>query len=82
MKILKNKLYNWNKSIMELHNSQKNNCKTNSYRRIVLIKFVNFITLSENRQRIKEEKIKRNSIEIIQKNFKPITFKTTQSQIH
>ena len=46
---------------MELHNSQeKNNYKTNSYRRIVFDEIcANFLTLSENRQRIKRGKDKK-----------------------
>jgi len=81
----KNKLYNWNKSIMELHNSQKkNNCKTNSYRRIVFDEIcANFITLSENRQRIKRRKDKKKfNGDYSKKILSLLPFKLTQSQIH
>ena len=56
--IKKNKLLNWNESIKKLHNSNdgKNN-KSNSFRRLVFDEIcANFITLSENRKRIKKEK--------------------------
>ena len=56
--IKKNKLLNWNESIKKLHNSHdgKNN-KSNSFRRLVFDEIcANFITLSENRKRIKKEK--------------------------
>ena len=56
--IKKNKLLNWNESIEKLHNSNdgKNN-KSNSFRRLVFDEIcANFITLSENRKRIKKEK--------------------------
>ena len=81
----KNKLYNWNKSIMELHNSQKkNNCKTNSYRRIVFDEIcANFLTLSENRQRIKRGKDKKKfNGDYSKKILSLLPFKLTQSQIH
>ena len=56
--ITKNKFLKWNDSIQRLHNSQdaKNN-KSKSFRRLVFDEIcANFLTLSENRRRIKKEK--------------------------
>ena len=57
--IKKNNLLMWNESIKKLHNSKdgKNNL-SKSYRRLVFDELcANFFTLSENRRRIKREKI-------------------------
>tara|TARA_B110000211_G_scaffold165567_1_gene186902 strand:- start:1594 stop:3639 length:2046 start_codon:yes stop_codon:yes gene_type:complete len=57
--IKKNNLLNWNESIKNLHNSKdgKNNL-SNSYRRLVFDELCsNFFILSENRNRIKKEKV-------------------------
>ena len=56
--IKKNKLLNWNESIKRLHNSKESkNNKSESFRRLVFDEiFANFLTLSENRKRIKKEK--------------------------
>ena len=60
MKILlkKNNLINWNEGIKKLHKSKdaKNN-KSKSFRRLVFDELcANFLTLSENRKRIKKKK--------------------------
>ena len=56
--IKKNKFLNWNESIVKLHNSKdakKNQSK--SFRRLVFDEIcANFLTLSENRKRIKKDK--------------------------
>ena len=67
----KNKLYNWNKSIMELHNSQKKIIvKLIVIEELFLMKFVQISSLYlKIDKELKEEKIKRNSMEIIQKKF-------------
>ena len=81
--ISKNKLLNWNESIKKLHNSkdaQDNQSK--SYRRLVFDELcANFLSLSENRKRIKKNKIPkkffyRNSEPII----KSLPFDLTNSQ--
>ena len=81
--INKNNLLKWNKSITQLHKSKdsKNN-KSKSFRRLVFDELcANFLTLSENRKRIKKEKfskkfLKKNSEIIKQK----LSFKLTKSQ--
>ena len=78
-----NSLMSWNDSIKKLHSSKdsKNN-KSKSFRRIVFDELcANFLTLSENRKRIKKEKFskkfsKKNSEIIKQK----LSFKLTKSQ--
>ena len=81
--IRKNNLMNWNDSIKKLHNSKdgRNNL-SKSFRRIVFDELcANFFTLSENRKRIKREKLakkflqqKSNYIESI------LPFRLTKSQ--
>ena len=81
--IEKNNLINWCEGIKLLHCSQdsKDN-KSKSFRRLVFDELcANFITLSENRRRIKKEKkpkkfLKRNSNRI----EKELSFKLTNSQ--
>ena len=63
--IKKNNLLNWNESIKNLHNSNdaKNNL-SKSFRRLVFDELcANFFTLSENRKRIKREKLPKNFLE-------------------
>ncbi len=76
-------LLNWNTSIKNLHNSDegKNN-KSKSYRRIVFDEIcANFLTLSENRKRIRRIKKIKNFSESISKNIKrSLAFKLTNSQ--
>ena len=57
--IKKNNLDNWNDSIKNLHNSKiSKNINSKSYRRIVFDELsANFLTLSENRKRIKKKKL-------------------------
>ena len=56
--IKKNNLLNWNESIKKLHETDDaKNIKSRSYRRLVFDEIcANFLTLSENRKRIKKEK--------------------------
>ncbi len=56
--IKQNNLLNWNDAIKKLHNSDESkNNKSKSFRRIVFDEIcANFLTLSENRKRIKKEK--------------------------
>ena len=81
--IKENNLINWNKSIYNLHNSKdsKNN-QSNSFRRIVFDELcANFLTLSENRNRIRKKKTPK----IFDKEFteliiKKLPFQLTNSQ--
>ena len=81
--IKKNNLLNWNESIKKLHGTDdaKNN-KSKSYRRLVFDEIcANFLTLSENRKRIKKEKIPK----IFKNSFsnrikKELPYKLTKSQ--
>ncbi len=79
----KNKLMNWNEAIKRLHNSDDSkNKKSISYRRLVFDEIcANFITLSENRKRLKRKKISKQ----INKNFQKkiishLPFSLTDSQ--
>ena len=56
--IKQNKLLNWNDSIAKLHSSKESkNNNSESFRRLVFDEIcANFLTLSENRKRIKKEK--------------------------
>ena len=60
--IKKNNLLNWNESIKKLHNSKDSkDHQSKSLRRLVFDELcANFFTLSENRKRIKKEKIPKN----------------------
>ena len=79
----KNNLLSWNQSIKELHNSKdsKNN-QSKSFRRLVFDELcANFFTLSENRKRIKKEKLsKKFSQKIAERIKKKLSFKLTKSQ--
>ena len=81
--IKKNKLLNWNESIKNLHNSKdgKDN-KSKSFRRLVFDELcANFFILSENRKKIKKEKIAKNFSQKISNNIKnKLPFKLTKSQ--
>ena len=57
--IEKNNLNSWNESIINLHNSEKSrNNNSKNFRRIVFDELcANFLTLSENRKRIRRKKI-------------------------
>ena len=81
--IEKNKLISWNEAIKELHNANiLKNTNSKSYRRIVFDELcANFLSLSENRKRIKKNKFpkifsKINSEQIIDN----LPFKLTVSQ--
>ena len=81
--IKKNKLVGWNEGIKKLHASgdSKNN-KSNSYRRLVFDELcANFLTLSQNRQRIRKKKypkkFDKNHSDLI---IKKLPFKLTNSQ--
>ena len=81
--IKQNNLLNWNESIKKLHNSKdsKNN-SSKSFRRLVFDELCsNFFTLSENRKRIKKEKLKKNFLQK-KSNFikKKLPFTLTASQ--
>ena len=81
--IKKNNLLNWNESIKKLHETDDaKNIKSRSYRRLVFDEIcANFLTLSENRKRIKKEKtpkIFKNSIS--NRILKTLPFKLTKSQ--
>ena len=80
-----NNLLNWNNTIERLHNSndgKENNSK--SYRRIVFDEIcANFITLSENRKRIKKIKKAKSFQEIVSnKIIESLPFNLTKSQIN
>ena len=66
--IKKNNLIGWNESIKILHSTNDSkNINSKSFRRIVFDELcANFLTLSENRKRIKRKKILKNLFRIIQ----------------
>ena len=81
--IKKHNLINWNKSIENLHKSKDaKNLNSQSYRRLVFDELcANFLTLSENRKRIKKNKLAKkfdNKYSNFIKNNLP--FKLTNSQ--
>ena len=81
--IKKNKLLNWNESINNLHKSNDGkNSQSKSYRRLVFDEIcANFLTLSENRNRIRKNKIKKNFLEKYSFQIeKSLPFKLTKSQ--
>jgi len=81
--IKKNKLIDWNKCILNLHKSKdaKNN-QSKSFRRLAFDELcANFLTLSENRRRVKKNKIpKKFTKKIAQFLIENLSFKLTQSQ--
>ena len=81
--IKKNNLLNWNESVKNLHNSKdaKNNL-SNSYRRLVFDELCsNFFTLSENRNRIKKEKLPKKFLNTVSNNIeRNLPFTLTKSQ--
>ena len=81
--IKKNNLLNWNESIQKLHGTDDaKNVKSRSYRRLVFDEIcANFLTLSENRKRIKKEKTpKIFKKSISRKILKELPYKLTKSQ--
>ena len=81
--IKENKLTNWNESIIKLHTSRdgKNN-QSKSFRRIVFDELcANFLTLSENRERIKINKLpKKFTIKDSELIKKSLPFELTNDQ--
>ncbi|MDA7715221.1 ATP-dependent DNA helicase RecG [Pelagibacteraceae bacterium] len=81
--IKENNLIDWNEGIKKLHNSQDaKNSKSSSYRRLVFDELsANFLTLSENRKRIRKnknpKKFNNKYSELI---IKSLPFKLTNSQ--
>ena len=82
----KNNLLNWNESIIKLHNSKdsKNN-HSKSFRRIVFDELcANFFTLSENRKRIRKDKLPKKFLKVksnyIKKNL-PFVLTTSQLKV-
>ena len=81
--IKNNNLLNWNESIKNLHKTKDNkDIKSKSYRRVVFDELcANFFTLSENRKRIKKQKVEKKFTQLksdyIKKN---LPFKLTKSQ--
>ncbi len=81
--INKNNLNNWNKSIQELHKSVNlQKIQSKSFRRLVFDELLaNFLTLSENRKRVKRKKLsKRINYEYEKKIIKDLPFILTESQ--
>ena len=80
--IKKNNLLNWNKAIKNLHLNEKKDNKSNSYRRIVFDEIcANFLSLSENRKRIrKRKKVKVFDNQKVEFLIKKLPFKLTNSQ--
>ena len=81
--ILKYNLNGWNESIINLHNSEKsrdNNSK--NFRRIVFDELcANFLTLSENRKRVRKRKLpKKFSDEVSKIVIEKLPFELTNSQ--
>ena len=82
--IEKNKLLNWNQAIKNLHSTEIKNNNSKSYRRIVFDEIcANFLSLSENRKRIKRDKKEKifTNKKIISF-IKKLPFKLTNSQIN
>ena len=78
-----NNLLNWNDAIKKLHNSDESkNIKSKSFRRIVFDEIcANFLTLSENRKRVKKEKKNKIFNKIFAKRIiKQLPFQLTKSQ--
>ncbi len=80
--IEKNKLLNWNQAIKNLHLNEKKDNKSKSYRRIVFDEIcANFLSLSENRKRIrKSKKAKIFNNKKVEYLIKKLPFKLTNSQ--
>ena len=79
----KNKMLNWNEAIKKLHNSDESkNNQSKSFRRIVFDEIcANFLTLSENRNRIKKiKKIKKFNEFFYLKILDILPFRLTKGQ--
>ncbi len=82
--IRENNMCDWNDSIKDLHKSKNNkDHSSKSFRRLVFDELcANFFTLSENRKRIKKNKVKKNIfIKNSQKIIENLPFNLTDSQI-
>ena len=80
--IKKNELLSWSQAIKNLHLNEKKNNKSKSYRRIVFDEIcANFLSLSENRKRIrKTKKAKIFDNQKVKYLIKKLPFKLTKSQ--
>ena len=81
--VKKNDMMSWNESINQLHNSNESrHVKSKSYRRLVFDEILaNFLTLSQNRKRIKKEKKQKLFKKTItDKIIKKLPFSLTESQ--
>lgn len=82
--IKNNRLLNWNEAIKKLHESNDaKNIKSKSYRRLVFDEIcANLLTLSENRKRIKREKVPKIFNGTLSNNIvKKLPFNLTKSQL-
>ena len=84
--IKKNNLTNWNECIKKLHSStEANNNQSKSFRRLVFDELLaNFLSLSENRKRIKRSKIPKKFDNIYSKfiiNKLPFSLTTSQKNV-
>ena len=83
--VKKNNLINWNECIKKLHYSKngKDN-RSSSYRRLVFDEIcANFLTLSENRKRIKKGKVPKKFDNRYSENIiKKLPFRLTQGQLN
>ena len=82
--IKKNKMIGWNEGIKKLHSSNEaKNLQSESFRRLVFDELcANFLTLSENRKRLKKAKTpKIFSNQLSNQVIKKLPFKLTKSQI-
>ncbi len=81
--LIKNKLMNWNESILRLHNTtESKNNRSPSFRRLVFDEIcANFLTLAENRRRIRRKKQIKIFKEIFSENIiNKLPFSLTDSQ--
>ena len=80
----KNKMLKWNDAIKILHNSNSNkNPHSESYRRLVFDEIcANFLTLSENRTRVRSFKLSKKFSEVLSNNIqKKLSFSLTSGQL-
>ena len=81
--IKQNNLLSWNDAMKQLHNSEESkNNKSKSFRRIVFDEIcANFLTLSENRKRIKKRKKSKKFNEVFSNQIiKQLPYELTKSQ--
>ena len=81
--IKKNNLLDWNKAMKKLHSSKDASDNTSkSYRRLVFDELcANFLSLTENRKRIKKKKLPKNFSKFFsEKIIKDLPFELTSSQ--